>query len=1542
MRRRISLYIDGSLTDLSDESFILLNYAYEDLSNPVVVKNSYSQSISLPATPANNRIFGSIYRSDRKTMISSVSQSGVSFDVRKKTPFSIYADTGEVLESGYCKMEKIVDENGMVSYDLVLFGGLGSFFFGLAYKEDGGVRTLADLAYKDKDDRQTTSFSIQCNNQDVADAWDSLEGVQETTYSFWNIINFCPAYNGLPADFDAKHAIISTNFDNVAASQTKDGVTYGYKTGVSGALCTFTNDHTEWEMSDLRWYLQRPCISMRAIFDAICDPSNNGGYTVNLDSSFFNSDNHLYWDAWMTLSMIDTADRNNPDCINNVLKRSKSPADYLFSYAKMFGLVFVWDTATKKVDILSRQTFFSKYLEEGAIDLSDRVDMQGKSIVPVMADAHFYQMGGESIGEAAEQYRNTYGEDYGIAVIDTGCEFDNDIKVLTEGIVFRDGTEAQERNLMFTSWGAQPDGQGGWETYFQLPRYEQVTYQLWDDTDEKSENFDILCPVPSVYMDSLDQDYSDWLPKLQLHGADEKEEDGSDMLCVFEGMRDAPLYATSPANYGKEYYLTNDTPAMADLLGMPCWDLTFTGIARTALPSFRRHHLEGNIIVESFEWGKPLVRPVLNDDYPAGEDVSIYSRFWAAYLSDRYDVDGKAMVVKMNHEGLQVGQDLLRRFFWYGGVHWVINRIINHSLTTNDLTEVEIVKVKDIDAYVMGAYRPETEYLTVSPSTLSQGIVAEGGTAVFTISSSSEWRMTEWDSRLTYNRQMGSTGVTRLECTWGANPDSGMRTATVTIENLDGIERVLTIVQAGSSIVDTREIAFIQASQSLPKTAGTFTADIECTSGMTAAEVEVTSNVGWLTGLTVSLVDSTTLRVTGNISANTDVERTGVLTAIITGTNKTSQHSVVQAQGLVTSWYTIPDGVTEIPYTASTQNIEIGATLSWRMSISSDETGGAYLLDNSGDAGIHYVGLVVPKNNTSSVRTIRISVRHGSATRYITFKQAASGTASKYITPSNPSVSIGAKANLSVVDIVNASHAWEVADKPVWLNATAPSYASGSRTMTITTLQPNYSQNVRIGIITLRLLIDTSVVATIAVTQAAAYVQPQISTATLAKSGTAYSIPVTSSSAWQVVSTSQSWLTAVKDGNNLVLSATVNTTGSLRNASVTLALSNDPLCTATVNVSQLTMDGPADDDIEVGVSTLNFPPEGGSHDVMVYATGPWTVALPVWITATYTTQTGSQAGERVTLTASANVGLEDRSHTLVFTLTGKGKSATIAATQDAVPSLVLDETDVEADYKSQSLEVHFVSNTQWKVQSSTGGMLTPPAVSSGTGDATLNFNLSMNISTEDRQGEIVIAYGQNYASTAIVRVLQRAATLSLSSSSGLFSGDGETKFITLTADGPWEVVNKPSWATVSANTQSGTTLVYIIAAANSITQLRAGVITFRISGTQVEKTYTMQQLAATPFLTISEDEWNVDYHAQSGSFTISSNTDWEIVSKIGGVTFNLERGSGATNNAWNIPRNTSAEFTKEYSAVIQTADGTIQRSISITQGESPFIPPEEE
>lgn len=700
MRRKISLYIADHLVDLDEQSFILFNYTMEDLTNPTIVRNSFSQQITLQGTPNNNKIFGDIFRLDRVTQYGET-LTGAFFNASRKTPFVIYNDLNEIVESGYIKLDDVSRNRGKVEYKVTLFGGLGLFFYNLMYKEDGNRKTLADMRYMTKSGTYTSipgHFGQVGGYGMQQDCWAYLAHPEEydpSEYDNWwaNIINFAPAYNGLPDNFSADKAVVTRDsFANMPVMTSK--------TGASSNLMLFTNPHTEWEIKDLRWYLQRPVISVKAIFDAACDKENNGGWNVSIDTLVLNS--NIYKDAWMTLPLIPAEDRGKEDAIVRLLSSMKSPADYIISFAKTLGLVFLCDAASKSVTIMPRARFYS---EQETIDMTDRIDARGLRISPVLSQSRFYQFGSSAIGEWASQYRKDFGLDYAIQRVNTGNEFNNDITVITDGIVFKDAVEVQERNLLFVSEFDRDEVVGNGIDILRLPRYEGVKLQQWkmETGEEVMEEVDITSPYERfLFFDNPDYPLSDWLPKVQFHEDDNKSVDGSEVLVIFNGVKETPQWA----NWARLHYrVTDDTPDMVLLNdGVPCWNFTEENSRMvTALPSFRRCHtydVDGDDVIDAtFEWGEPLSRGVNGVFHNSKDKATIYNKWWRNYKSDRYDDDTFKMTCKADLRGMQVGQNLMRKFFYYQGAIFVLNAIKNHSLTTWDDTECEFIKVQDKSNY---------------------------------------------------------------------------------------------------------------------------------------------------------------------------------------------------------------------------------------------------------------------------------------------------------------------------------------------------------------------------------------------------------------------------------------------------------------------------------------------------------------------------------------------------------------------------------------------------------------------------------------------------------------------------------------------------------------------------------------------------------------------------------------------------------------------------------------------------------------------------
>ena len=296
MKQDIRLYLSGQLVDFKEDPKILFTYKVTDTQSPAAVKNSFSKSITIEGTDNNNAIFGEMYDLSRMQTYGAGTFAGSDFNPLKKADFQLFID-GELYETGYFKLTDITKTRGNITYSVQLFGGLGEFLFNLQEAQNGNKLEFKDLMLvKEKDDvSPMDDLGFTISKDTVASAWDNVQ----TSSSKYSTLNFVPAYNGLPSDFDADKCIInlyqhSYNLNNVTGISSYDNWAKG----------ECSREMTEWETRDLRSYMMRPALRVKTLLQTIANKTNNGGYEVELDSKFFNHNNPYYEDAWITLGMI--------------------------------------------------------------------------------------------------------------------------------------------------------------------------------------------------------------------------------------------------------------------------------------------------------------------------------------------------------------------------------------------------------------------------------------------------------------------------------------------------------------------------------------------------------------------------------------------------------------------------------------------------------------------------------------------------------------------------------------------------------------------------------------------------------------------------------------------------------------------------------------------------------------------------------------------------------------------------------------------------------------------------------------------------------------------------------------------------------------------------------------------------------------------------------------------------------------------------------------------------------------------------------------
>ena len=731
MTTEITLYIDGHRADLSSDALILLNYTQEDLSDPAAVVNSYTQAVTLPATPANTQIFSNFGRSDYDA-------DGAAFDTFGRTPFQLFAATGEILQAGYLKLDKVTRSGRVVTgYAVTLYGGLGDAIYALSYDADGNKRNIGDMPLWDADGTPQTWGLVKLDKDVLKGAWDYLASWSSIPSPFGPVVNFAPCYNGIPEGFDAKKAAVPVKPSTVPGTATegdfywvatRDGVIYQpYNWPTNGqqtpgtVIVEMSSQHDEWEMGDLRVADQRPVFNLANFINSLEDLDGTifGGWQVSFGPEFVRS----AWvqHGWLTMSTPRSLGIEDLSSFpfRDLFQDMPSPGELLLGLVKLFGLVITCDPVAKVVHIQTRNEFYGGGT---TVDLTDKLDVSSIEVDPYPMTARVQKWAyPQGKGGELDAYEKLFGKPYGAVWLDTGYPFEGSPVEPLKGIPFRNTVDTLEAGYFFQATGYKAgslypeqfkglllDDAASWALYaFAAATPDERGSISASQAQMKADTG--VDPAPWIAI-PFNSDLADWLPKPQFCGADGKPQAGAGALLFFEGMQTSPLLTSADGQKTKRPYYNISDDVFLDALSVngfkPCWQAVRSGFGQVQvyqLPSFRRNHYEGDVVTHSFDIAKPRAYydGQTTDAKVAGARFP-FSSCWQTYLTDRYDKNTRIVRAKVDLSSFRPGQELLRNFYWFDGALWVLNKIENLSLTTADPCLCEFVKVQDPDAYTNG------------------------------------------------------------------------------------------------------------------------------------------------------------------------------------------------------------------------------------------------------------------------------------------------------------------------------------------------------------------------------------------------------------------------------------------------------------------------------------------------------------------------------------------------------------------------------------------------------------------------------------------------------------------------------------------------------------------------------------------------------------------------------------------------------------------------------------------------------------------------
>lgn len=661
----LELYIDGRLADFSQEDIVIFSKTKIDFTNPTAVKNSFSKTITLAGTNANDLIFNDIWHLDHRQMEQR-------FNPSKRVSF-ILSDDGSVIESGYLKMDKINYDGPHHSYNVTLYGEMGAIIYSLRYAIDPDTDESRDLTLGDLDYGEPLDINI--NQGTVISAWRRLEG-DDRYPEIYDTLNFMVAYNGKPSadNFDAKHVWINTadqgrcvfdgeEFVGAPTSVTKvvEGVSTEFKainTMITKSdpddtlgLLELPSDCTDIEMRDFRSYLLRPVIKLSKVIDAIDRYIAKDGWRLDTSDPFFSTD--VFTTAWITLSMLYEikSDVQSFDDIDQamLLSETSAPSEYLVSMCKTFGLYIDTDVAHRRLIVRSKEKFFTGEIHKMDIDYGGTINVN-----PLSFDKTSYTFDyADGASQLIDAYNDLWGMRYGSKAVYTGFAFGDDSEEYIKNNAYRNGIDTMEQSPYYryvNGLSAPLTGQVSGE----------LKYTLFSDTGEA---YTAPIAAAGILTNTIGgkaiyqygQYGANWMRKgvlydgnvrLQCHSEDNGGVDGKNIFVRYNGMvtTDALYKPLTSRNWNIasdqhiQWLISDDNPLLRDYNGgKNCWfasnlhsnaGMTTNWLVREELPSFTRCRYTSNYEIMSLGGNDvylPWIKSLENDTLTKGREYMTYT-----------------------------------------------------------------------------------------------------------------------------------------------------------------------------------------------------------------------------------------------------------------------------------------------------------------------------------------------------------------------------------------------------------------------------------------------------------------------------------------------------------------------------------------------------------------------------------------------------------------------------------------------------------------------------------------------------------------------------------------------------------------------------------------------------------------------------------------------------------------------------------------------------------------------------------------------------
>lgn len=417
-------------------------------------------------------------------------------------------------------------------------------------------------------------------------------------------------------------------------------------------------------------------------------PNLHGGYVVfsNVQHANCETSDYRRSESWIDIHRVFP-------------KKDVTILDVLLNYSKQFGLMWDVDSDNMKINVCTRNKYFTGYHID---DWSKKIDRQSEfKLEPVTFSKKYVTFNVEDgKGLRYESYKNKYGVGYGSKKIDTGWKFNTDSDDLFKGIKPSMISQKAQLSRKYNNDDPSKDGFVGYN--FRV--YPEEHYVENDDDGSNAGNWG------SFYFENGHFRPSEKLSLISDYGGkvvisdDTREMVLNDCYCWARTYGDGDTWWLPVWIYGQE--LTDHIPDISTIDRSGGYSVHFE--------SPREYFFRTSTSGVKY----------------------IYDMFWKKFIDERYSIQNKKLTCYVYLTPEEYKQINFKNFVKIENTLYHINKVIDYDFDTNSPTKVELVQVWDISAYTDGQY--SFPCISATPSYVELEYGAETDVSVY---STEEWEV---------------------------------------------------------------------------------------------------------------------------------------------------------------------------------------------------------------------------------------------------------------------------------------------------------------------------------------------------------------------------------------------------------------------------------------------------------------------------------------------------------------------------------------------------------------------------------------------------------------------------------------------------------------------------------------------------------------------------------------------------------------------------------------------------------------------------------